>query len=66
MYKTVPPRNNFILILIIGIPNEPLGTIILNTRENLHTRCHIPINGPTHTSCQSRRSYMVLLTQVVI
>ncbi|KHG06737.1 hypothetical protein F383_33334 [Gossypium arboreum] len=33
--------------------------------ETLHTRCHISINGPAHTSCQSRRSYMVLLTQAV-
>ncbi|KHG23220.1 hypothetical protein F383_30080 [Gossypium arboreum] len=62
MYIPVPSRNNFILILIIDIPNKPLGIIILDTREILHTRCHISINGPTHTSCQSRHSYTVLLT----
>ncbi|KHG28085.1 hypothetical protein F383_35347 [Gossypium arboreum] len=33
-----------------------------NTREILHTRCHKSNNGPAHTSCQSRRSYLVLLT----
>ncbi|KHG25242.1 hypothetical protein F383_31784 [Gossypium arboreum] len=27
--------------------------------------CHISINGPAHISCQSRRSYSVLLTQAV-
>ncbi|KHF99274.1 Capsid VP1 [Gossypium arboreum] len=36
-----PYRNNFILSLIIVIPNEPLGIIISDTRETLHTRCHI-------------------------
>ncbi|KHG01634.1 hypothetical protein F383_22713 [Gossypium arboreum] len=65
MYVPIPSRNNFILILIIDIPNEPLEIIILDTREILLTRCHISINGPTHTSCQSRRSYTVLLTQAV-
>ncbi|KHG13162.1 hypothetical protein F383_10552 [Gossypium arboreum] len=25
--------------------------------------CQISINGPAHTSCQSRHSYTVLLTQ---
>ncbi|KHG03160.1 hypothetical protein F383_27889 [Gossypium arboreum] len=65
MYITVPSRNNFILILIIDIPNEPLGIIISDTRDTLHTRYHISINGPIHTSCQSRRSYTVLLTQTV-
>ncbi|KHG07937.1 hypothetical protein F383_35195 [Gossypium arboreum] len=51
MYIPVPSRNNFILILIIDIPNEPLGIIISDTRETLHTRCHISINRPGHTSC---------------
>ncbi|KHG05996.1 hypothetical protein F383_32253 [Gossypium arboreum] len=23
----------------------------------MHARCHISINGPAHTSCQSRHSY---------
>ncbi|KHF98901.1 Urease accessory UreD [Gossypium arboreum] len=41
MYISVPSRNNFILILIVSIPNEPLGIIISDTRETLHTRCHI-------------------------
>ncbi|KHG20682.1 hypothetical protein F383_24934 [Gossypium arboreum] len=36
-----------------------------DTREILHTRCHISINGPAHTSCQPRHSYLVLLTQAV-
>ncbi|KHG14997.1 hypothetical protein F383_20390 [Gossypium arboreum] len=36
-----------------------------DTREILHTRCHISINRPAHTSYQSRHSYSVLLTQVV-
>ncbi|KHG13953.1 hypothetical protein F383_18583 [Gossypium arboreum] len=36
-----------------------------DTREILHTRCHKSINGPVHISCQSRRSYSVLLTQAV-
>ncbi|KHG14112.1 hypothetical protein F383_16699 [Gossypium arboreum] len=31
----------------------------------MHTRCHRSINGLTHTSCQSRHSYPVLLTQAV-
>ncbi|KHG26089.1 hypothetical protein F383_10758 [Gossypium arboreum] len=65
MYTSVPSRNNFILFLIIGIPNEPLRIIISDTRETLHTRCYISINELAHTSCQSRRSYTVLLTQVV-
>ncbi|KHG29655.1 hypothetical protein F383_14490 [Gossypium arboreum] len=65
MYLPVPSRNNFILILIIDIPNEPLGIIISDTWETLHRWCHLSINGPAHTSCQSRRSYTVLLTQAV-
>ncbi|KHF99638.1 hypothetical protein F383_17071 [Gossypium arboreum] len=36
-----------------------------DTREILHTRYHISINGPAHTSCQSRRSYPVLLTKAI-
>ncbi|KHG09189.1 Solute carrier family 22 member 15 [Gossypium arboreum] len=65
MYIPVQSRNNFILILIIGIPDEPLRIIISDTRETLHTRCHISINRPAHTSCQPRGSYMVLLTQAI-
>ncbi|KHG26764.1 Uncharacterized protein 15.0 kDa protein in GTA-P79 intergenic region [Gossypium arboreum] len=65
MYILVPSRNNFILILIIGIPNEPLEIIILDTQETLQTRCHISINWTTQIRCQSRRSYMVTLTQDV-
>ncbi|KHG14253.1 Putative respiratory burst oxidase H -like protein [Gossypium arboreum] len=61
----VPSRNNFILILIVGIPNEPLGIIISDTQETLHTMCHISINWPTYTSSQSRCSYTVLLTEAV-
>ncbi|KHG23398.1 Helicase/primase complex [Gossypium arboreum] len=64
-YIPVPFHNNFILSLIVFIPNEPLEIIMLDTRGILHTRCHISINGPTHTSCQSRRNYLVLLTQAV-
>ncbi|KHG03729.1 hypothetical protein F383_08938 [Gossypium arboreum] len=63
MYIPVPSHNNFILILIIDTPNEPLGIIISGTRETLHTRYHIFIYGPTHTSCQLRCSYTVLPTQ---
>ncbi|KHF98526.1 DNA-directed RNA polymerase subunit beta' [Gossypium arboreum] len=55
-YILVPSRNNFILILIFVIPNEPLRIIMSDTWEILHTRCHISINGPARTSCQSRRS----------
>ncbi|KHG25389.1 hypothetical protein F383_32720 [Gossypium arboreum] len=51
MYIPVPSCNSFILILIIGIPNEPLKIIIPDTREILHTRCHMSINGLAHTSC---------------
>ncbi|KHG20129.1 hypothetical protein F383_24483 [Gossypium arboreum] len=51
MYIPVPSRINFILILLFGIPNEPLGIIMSDTWEILHTRCHISINGPAHTSC---------------
>ncbi|KHG12316.1 Putative respiratory burst oxidase H -like protein [Gossypium arboreum] len=47
------------------IPNEPLRIIISDTQGILHTRCHISINGPAHTSCQARCSYSVLLTQAV-
>ncbi|KHG02425.1 hypothetical protein F383_24962 [Gossypium arboreum] len=65
MYIPVPSRNNFKLTLIVGMPNEPLRIITSNNRENLHTRCYISINGPAHTSCQSRHSYTVLFTQVV-
>ncbi|KHG19904.1 Glucoside xylosyltransferase 1 [Gossypium arboreum] len=64
-YIPVPYRNNFILITIFVILNEPLGIIMSDTREILHTRCHISINEPAHTNCQSRRSYSVLLTQAV-
>ncbi|KHG04829.1 hypothetical protein F383_28850 [Gossypium arboreum] len=63
MYVPLPSRNNFILIIIIDIPNEPLRIIISDTRETFHTRCHISINGSAHTSYQSRRSYTILLTQ---
>ncbi|KHG10941.1 hypothetical protein F383_11395 [Gossypium arboreum] len=52
-------------MLIVDIPNVPLGIIRSDTREILHKRCHISINGPAHTSFQSRRSYLVLLTQAV-
>ncbi|KHG22833.1 hypothetical protein F383_30085 [Gossypium arboreum] len=39
---------------------------MLDTREILHTRCDIcTINGPAYTSCQSRCSYSVLLTQAI-
>ncbi|KHG03730.1 hypothetical protein F383_27221 [Gossypium arboreum] len=31
VYVPVPYRNNFILILITGIPNEPLRIIISDT-----------------------------------
>ncbi|KHG22934.1 Cyclin-T1-2 [Gossypium arboreum] len=65
MHIHVPTHNGFILILIFDIPNKPLGIIISDTRETLHTRCHISINGFAHTSCQSRLSYTVLLTQAV-
>ncbi|KHG28790.1 hypothetical protein F383_11379 [Gossypium arboreum] len=65
MHIPIPTHNVFILILIFDIPNEPLRIIILDTRETLHIRCHRSINGPLHTSCQSRRSYMVLLTQAI-
>ncbi|KHG04125.1 hypothetical protein F383_28493 [Gossypium arboreum] len=51
MYIPIPSHNNFILILIVNIPNEPLRILISDTQEILHTRCHISINGPTHTSC---------------
>ncbi|KHG07431.1 hypothetical protein F383_34523 [Gossypium arboreum] len=65
MHVPVPSRNGFILILILGIPNKPLGIKISDTPETLHTRCHISINGPAHASYQSRHSYKVLLTQAV-
>ncbi|KHG27331.1 hypothetical protein F383_15263 [Gossypium arboreum] len=65
MYILVPSHNDFILILIVDTPNEPFGIIMSNTQEILHTRCHISINRPAHTSCQSRCSYLVLLTQAV-
>ncbi|KHG11008.1 hypothetical protein F383_11817 [Gossypium arboreum] len=65
MYIPVPSRNDFILIHIVDIPNEPLKIIMSDTREFLHTRWHISINGPAHTSSQSRRSYPVLVTQAV-
>ncbi|KHG21635.1 hypothetical protein F383_03064 [Gossypium arboreum] len=58
------PRINFTLTLVFDILVEPLG-IISDTREISHTKCHISMNGPAHTSCQSRRSYTVLLTQAV-
>ncbi|KHG11116.1 hypothetical protein F383_16398 [Gossypium arboreum] len=65
MHMPVPTRNGITLFLIFDIPNEQLGIIISDTQESLHTRCHISINGPAHTSYQSRHSYTVLLTQVV-
>ncbi|KHG20349.1 hypothetical protein F383_31113 [Gossypium arboreum] len=65
MYIPVPSRNNFILILIVDKPNEPLEIIIVDTQETFHTRCHISTNGPSHTSCQLRHSYTTLLTQAV-
>ncbi|KHG01866.1 hypothetical protein F383_22290 [Gossypium arboreum] len=41
-YIPVPSRNNFILSLIVVIPNEPLGIIISNTLEKLtHKVPHI-------------------------
>ncbi|KHG01439.1 5'-3' exoribonuclease 2 [Gossypium arboreum] len=41
-YIPVPSRNNSIHILILVIPNEPLGIIISDTRENLvHKVPHI-------------------------
>ncbi|KHG07209.1 hypothetical protein F383_34665 [Gossypium arboreum] len=64
-YIHVPSRNSFIHILILVIPNKPLRIINSDTRETLHTRCHISINWPAHTSCQLRRNYSVLLTQAV-
>ncbi|KHG26136.1 hypothetical protein F383_02919 [Gossypium arboreum] len=65
MHIPVPTRNGFILILIFNIPSEALGIIISDTRETLHTRCHISINKLSHTSFQSRRSYTMLLTQAI-
>ncbi|KHG04237.1 hypothetical protein F383_28556 [Gossypium arboreum] len=65
MYKLVPSLNNFILILIVDILNEPLRIIISDAQETLHTRCHMSISGLAHTSCQSRCSYTVLLTQAI-
>ncbi|KHG26885.1 hypothetical protein F383_08060 [Gossypium arboreum] len=65
MHIPVPTRNGFILFLLFDIPNKPLGIIISDTQETLHTMCHIPIKRPAHTSCQSRRSYTVLLTEAV-
>ncbi|KHG02474.1 Pyridoxal-phosphate-dependent serine hydroxymethyltransferase [Gossypium arboreum] len=63
-YIPVQSCNNFTLTLIFFIPIEPLR-IISDSREISHTKCHISMNRPTHTSCQSRRSYTVLLTQAV-
>ncbi|KHG15843.1 hypothetical protein F383_23710 [Gossypium arboreum] len=41
-YIPVPSRNNFLLILIFIVPNEPLGIIISDTWENLaHKVPHI-------------------------
>ncbi|KHF98071.1 hypothetical protein F383_31378 [Gossypium arboreum] len=65
MYIPIPSHNNFIHILIVDIPNEPLEIIVSDTQETLYTRCHISINGPVHTSRQSRRGYTMLLTQAV-
>ncbi|KHG04319.1 hypothetical protein F383_03890 [Gossypium arboreum] len=31
MYIPVSSRNNFILILLVGIPNEPFGIIMSDT-----------------------------------
>ncbi|KHF97229.1 hypothetical protein F383_36563 [Gossypium arboreum] len=50
MHIPVPTRNGIFLILIFDIPNKPLGIIISNTRETLHTRWHISINRPAHAS----------------
>ncbi|KHG10076.1 hypothetical protein F383_07613 [Gossypium arboreum] len=75
MYIPVPSRNNFILILIVDIPNKPLRIIISDTREILHIRCHISINwycshklsiktwphGAAHTSCQVTTTYAGIL-----
>ncbi|KHG07057.1 hypothetical protein F383_33533 [Gossypium arboreum] len=52
MHIHVLTHSGFILILIFDIPNEPLGIIISDTQETLHTRCHISIIEPAHTSCQ--------------
>ncbi|KHG21775.1 Heat-inducible transcription repressor HrcA [Gossypium arboreum] len=65
MHIPILTHNGFALILIFDIPNELLEIIISDTQETLHTRCHISIIGPAHTSYQLRRSYTVLLTQAV-
>ncbi|KHG26073.1 hypothetical protein F383_04505 [Gossypium arboreum] len=65
MYIPVLSHNGFIFILIFGIPNEPLGIIISDTWEILHTRCLISIIKPAHTNFQLRCSYTVLLTQAI-
>ncbi|KHG05464.1 hypothetical protein F383_30349 [Gossypium arboreum] len=54
MHIPVPTSNGIILILIFGIPNEPLRIIISYTRKTLHTRCYMSINGPAHTSYKLR------------
>ncbi|KHG23588.1 Protein MAK11 [Gossypium arboreum] len=49
MYISVPSHNNFILILIVDIPNEPLKIIILDTRENFaHKVPHIHYQACLH------------------
>ncbi|KHG25039.1 hypothetical protein F383_14500 [Gossypium arboreum] len=50
-YILVSSRNNFIHILILVIPYEPLEIINSDTRETLHIRCHMSNNGPAHSSC---------------
>ncbi|KHG05259.1 hypothetical protein F383_30559 [Gossypium arboreum] len=63
MYIPILSRNDFILIPIVHIPDEPFRIVMSDTQEFSHTRCHISINELAHTSCQSRCSYAVLLTQ---
>ena len=76
-YIPIPSRNNFILILIVGIPNEPLEIIMSDTQDFCTLSATYVANATSisyhiiahsraidrHTSCQSRRSYTVLLTQ---
>ncbi|KHG09955.1 Very long-chain specific acyl-CoA dehydrogenase-2C mitochondrial [Gossypium arboreum] len=45
MHIPVPSRNGFILILIFGIPNEPLGIIISDTRETYTQGVTYPSTG---------------------
>ncbi|KHG27792.1 mrna-capping enzyme subunit alpha [Gossypium arboreum] len=74
-YIPAPYRNNFILSLIVAIPNEPLGIIISDTRENLAYKVpHIHylacshklsvktyLHGAAHTSCQVTATYAGIL-----